>query len=837
MSFYPHLNDIYITERLKQRMTVIGSASITTVIAPMGFGKTTAITWWMKQQNKYHPDWIILRQMIDTPGITDFWTGLCRALRGYPTLAEQLAALGFPDDIQAMSIMAELIEDALSETDRRIYYVLDDLHIFTDKRLASLLLYLSRRLENRIQFLLLSRNPIFGEEERMRMGASLGEITADDLRLHENEVAQYAKRCGLAADQRDIAALAAASEGWISMVYLNFKAYAQTGVWISGSADIFNLIDQILLTPLSERQQEFLILIGITDGFTAEEAAWLWQQPDTEELLESLSQSNAFITRNENGVYRYHHMLRQCVRQKFSLLSAGRQAAAYTRLGDWYLSRQEYVAAELSYHRAGAWGKLLDTLSTDCGKSLGGEYQETLYQWSVECPVSLLMGHPDAVLILMRKLFTFQRIPEMFRLKEVLLKSLDTIATLTEQERQDYLGECELVMSFLKYNDISAMSAHHRNACAMMSRSSRCIDPNGTWTFGAPSVFMMYHRTVGGLDHENAEMRECMLYYYQVVDSHGNGAEHVMQGETDFMRNLLTDAQISYHLAVGASTRRKQHSIRVTAEFLGMRMALLEGDAEKLRTIMTGLRDSLREDKQYILLNTLDMCQTWIYSLLGHTEEVPAWIASGAPSSMVMYPATPMLEAIYIQYLLAQGRYTEVVAKKEESAALYERIHSLQCSIHLHIQLAAALDMLDRRGQAVAELKTALDLALPDGIVMPFAENCDYITTQLQELQKRGIYPDQIEKILTLAEGYRESKQRILRALWGEDEDYGLSGRELEIAKLAAQRLTNREIADKLHLAEGTVKNRLSRIFEKLEVSPGSKNKRLELEKRFRTKK
>ena len=164
MSYYPHLNDIYITERLKQRLTVIGSASITTVIAPMGFGKTTAITWWMKQQTKYHPDWIILRQMIDTPSATDFWTGLCRALRGYPTLAEQLAALGFPGDIQAMSIMAELIEDALPETDRRIYYVLDDLHIFTDKQLASLLLYLSRRLENRIQFLLLSRSQIFGEE-------------------------------------------------------------------------------------------------------------------------------------------------------------------------------------------------------------------------------------------------------------------------------------------------------------------------------------------------------------------------------------------------------------------------------------------------------------------------------------------------------------------------------------------------------------------------------------------------------------------------------------------------------------------------------------------------
>ena len=837
MNYYPHLNDIYMTERLKQRLAVIGSASVTTVIAPMGFGKTTAISWWIKQQNKYHPDWVILRQMIDTPSITDFWTGLCRALRGYPALAEQLTALGFPGDIQAMSIMAELIEDALSETDRRIYYVLDDLHIFTDKRLASLLLYVSRRLENRIQFLLLSRSQIFGEEERMRMGASLGEITADDLRLHENEVAQYAKRCGLTADERDIAALAAASEGWISMVYLNFKAYAQTGTWISGSADIFNLIDQILLSPLSERQQEFLILIGITDGFTAEQAAYLWQQPDTEELLGFLSQSNAFITRNENGVYRYHHMLRQCACQKFSLLPADRQAAAYVKLGDWHLSRQEYIAAELSYHRAEAWNKLLDALSIDCGKSLGSEYGETLYQWSVECPVPLLREHPDALLVLMHKLFAFRRIPEMLRLKEILLKSLETSTSLTEQERQDYLGECELVMSFLEYNDISAMSAHQRHACAVMSRFSRCIDPDSAWTFGAPSILMMYHRTVGRLDHENAKMKDCIPYYYQVVDGHGNGAEHVMQGETDFMRNRLVDAQISYHLAVGASARKKQHSIRVTAEFLGMRMALLEGDAEKLQAIMTGTRESLRENKQYILLGTLDMCQTWIYSLLGHTEKVPAWIADGAPSSMVMYPAMPMLQAIYLQYLLAQGRYTEVIAKKDEAAALYKSAHSLQCSIHLHIQLAAALDRLDRRGQALDELKAALKLALPDGIVMPFAENCDGITIPLQELQKRGIFPEQIEKILTLTAVYRESEQKIQRALWGEDEDYGLSERELEIAKLAAQRLTNREIADKLYLAEGTIKNQLSRIFEKLEISADSKNKRLELEKRFRIEK
>ena len=104
------------------------------------------------------------------------------------------------------------------------------------------------------------------------------------------------------------------------------------------------------------------------------------------------------------------------------------------------------------------------------------------------------------------------------------------------------------------------------------------------------------------------------------------------------MRNLLTDAQISYHLAVGAAARRSQHSIRVTAEFLGMRMALLEGDAGKLWTIIKRQKDSLRKTKQYILLGTLDMCQGMDLLPLGHTEEVPAWIADGAPASMVMYP-------------------------------------------------------------------------------------------------------------------------------------------------------------------------------------------------------
>jgi DNA-binding NarL/FixJ family response regulator len=46
-----------------------------------------------------------------------------------------------------------------------------------------------------------------------------------------------------------------------------------------------------------------------------------------------------------------------------------------------------------------------------------------------------------------------------------------------------------------------------------------------------------------------------------------------------------------------------------------------------------------------------------------------------------------------------------------------------------------------------------------------------------------------------------------------------LSEREIEILQLLAQGLSNKQIASRLHLAEGTVKNYISNIFNKLGVS------------------
>ena len=44
------LNTIYISERLQESLRPISRCAMTTVVAPMGYGKTTAVSWYLDER-------------------------------------------------------------------------------------------------------------------------------------------------------------------------------------------------------------------------------------------------------------------------------------------------------------------------------------------------------------------------------------------------------------------------------------------------------------------------------------------------------------------------------------------------------------------------------------------------------------------------------------------------------------------------------------------------------------------------------------------------------------------------------------------------------------------
>lgn len=836
-----HLGSTYITQRLKDRLSEIGSYPITTVIAPMGYGKTTAIKWWSTRRTKSNESSLFFKQIIVTDSVTDFWTGFCKVFREFPNLYEQLLTLAYPRDAQSLAICSEILDAELSKYEEDIYFIIDDLHILPSKVITSIVLFFAKELPSNVHIILLSRNQIFNEEEKMRLGHQLYEISAYDLRLYTEELYDYAEWCDIKASAPELDELATLSEGWFSVIYLNFKSYGRNRKWLSSSTDIFSLINEVLLEPLSEEEREFLILLGISNEFTKEKAAYLWAGSgtggDSGELLNSLSKNNAFITRSDNQ-YRYHHMLQQCARHYFSQKPMEYQQKSYTRLGDWFMKEENFVPAYYSYARAENFEKILLCAEKDRAKSLNAEHAKDFFSWIGNCPEKILLHYPCALTACMVKMFAFNNIAELKRLKRLLLKSLEMNKTLSDEEKNNLLGDAEVSESFTAYNNISAMSAYHRRACALLGRTTYSIDQKGAWTFSAPSILMMYHRAVGFADTENEEMQDCMPYYYQVSNGHGNGSEHGFAAELHYVRGELVDADISNKMAMTAAKRKDQFSVMLTSEFLNMRLELLRGDYDKIKTSMQNLKVLLLREKQYTLLNTLDVCQMFIASSLNRPQDTPEWLAEGRLSeTLMMFPAMPMLHTYYNQMLLAKGEYTALIARKEECQRLYGIFSNVLCLLWLHIQLAAAFEKIGRAKDALDELKIALDLAMPDKFLMPFAENTPYISRQLMELKEDNEYAEYVDKIFKLSELVQAGKNKILSKYFEKRADYGLSERELEIAELAAQRMTSAEIAKMLHLSSGTVRNHLSRIYDKMGISGTQKNKRLELEKLLKKQK
>ena len=108
---------------------------------------------------------------------------------------------------------------------------------------------------------------------------------------------------------------------------------------------------------------------------------------------------------------------------------------------------------------------------------------------------------------------------------------------------------------------------------------------------------------------------------------------------------------------------------------------------------------------------------------------------------------------------------------------------------------------------------------------MPFVENYGY----LEEMLARERKTDLIVKITALGETAGARNAASARPAVFD----ALTPREFEIVELMAQRLSNREIAEKLYLSEGSVKQYVNQIYSKLHMEGDTRTKRKRLAELF----
>ena len=812
-----NLNATYISERLQESLRPISRCAMTTVVAPMGYGKTTAVSWYLDERVRAETARVV-RISVYSDNLAILWRSAQDAFAR--------AGLGFlreydcpADDVGGSMLADDLCHELAGDVP--CYLFLDDFHLLTDRRVTAFLCTLAGRLPGNVHLIVASRDRFLPAAETVRLGARVYQIGTEQLRLNHTELAVYAHRCGTELSDAQVEELLYSSEGWFSAVYLNLRTLHEQGALPDRRSDIYATFTAAMIDPLPERQREFLAVMGLADEFSEDMARFVTGDADAGEILAALTAQNAFVKRLPDGVtYRFHHMMKECAERCFEALSAEKRPLYQARCGAWYERHGQYLHAMAAYRRSGDYEGLLRVVQADAGILLASLHPAEVLAALDECPDGVLKAHPLALLVLMRRMFTWRQIPRMMALKALLLAAIEEYPEMPERERGDLLGECDLIMSFLCYNDISAMSRLHRSASAQMSRPAISIRSDGGWTFGSPSVLMMFHRTAGALESELAEMDECMPHYYKITGGHGRGAERIMAAEAAYMQGRFTDAHIALESAYAQIEGNGQVNMALCCDFLAWRLALHTDAA--LRCTPEARRAELLQQHNASWLQLWNGVSAYCHAVRGETERIPEVFARHRLAEVnTLAPGRPMVEMIENQVYLAQGAYAKIIGRGAELLAVCGGMHYALVALHLRIQTAAAYAQLGKREEARAWLAEALADAAPDGFVMPFVENYDALASLLAE-QKDCPLTARIEAL-------GQAARRRLAVENRPPELAALTEREYGIVCLMGQRLSNREIAERLFLSEGSVKQYVNQIYSKLHIDGDTRTKRTRL--------
>ena len=817
----PSFNTIYISERVQECLRPIARCALTTVVAPMGYGKTTAINWFLAEKTKGGKA-VAIRLSIYSEKLPMLWRSAQDAFR-FAGL-DVLSAFDFPTSEAAATLVLEELCRAFSSGKTAYYLFLDDFHLLRDERAVRFICRISARLPENAHLIVASRDRFLPAGEIVRLGGNLHLIGMEHLRLNHTELAVYAHRCGAELSEQQLEALLRSSEGWFSAIYLNLRALSERGRLPDASSDIFEMFTAAMIDPLPPGRQEFLAVMGLADEFTAEMARFVTENPETDAIIQDLTCQNAFVTRlPDSQRYRFHHMMKECALRKFRTLPEQSQICYWNRFGSWYGAQGQYLHALGAYGRSGNSDAALTIIEKDAGNLLSALHPEELLERLNACPEEVLTRHPTAILVLMRRLFTWRQIPKMLQLKALLERAIAESPDMPEEERGNLLGECDLIMSFLMYNDITKMSELHRSASRQMSRPAVTIQAGSSWTFGSPSVLMMYYRAPGELQKETHEMHECMPHYYRITNGHGLGAELVMDAEASFMQGKLHEAEIGLARARAAIAGSGQENMALCCDFLELRLL---GSGGRHRLDVKARAEALLARHDVVLLNMFESILAYYYALLQKAEKIPDVFRLHRLDTVNYFaPGKPMMELIENQVYLAQGEFPRVIGRSEPLLSGCESLHYALVALHIRLQTASAYEALGNRAMARKLLVRALEDAEPDGFVLPFAENAPYLMNHYSALSRELETPF-AASVCELSERWLSrqqtsgSRQEPIEAL------RELSESERSVAQLMALRKTNREIAETLFLSEGTVKQYINRIYSKLQLTGTAQEKR-----------
>ncbi|HEX6662688.1 MAG TPA: LuxR C-terminal-related transcriptional regulator [Gaiellaceae bacterium] len=345
---------------LVNRLRAATTVSVTTVVAPAGYGKTTLLAQWAERDGRRFA-WVTLDARDNDPVV--LLRHISAALEHDEALPQALiGALMTPGP----SIWTAALPRLAEELARRgpIVLVLDDFNVLRSREsLETVRALIEDEVEGSMLVVAGRTSPRL-PLARLRAGGMLLELVTPELAMTKREAQLLLRATGVRLSDARAAELVEQCEGWPAALYLaalSIRDGRQTGrdqTRLGGDdrylADYFR---SEYLSYLRPEGLAFLRRTSVLERMCGPLCSAVLQEEGAGEELEKIERANLFLVPLDNRRiwYRYHHLFRDLLQRELAEHEPGLLAELHGRAADWF---QAYGDDESALEHAYAGGDL-----------------------------------------------------------------------------------------------------------------------------------------------------------------------------------------------------------------------------------------------------------------------------------------------------------------------------------------------------------------------------------------------------------------------------------------------------------------------------------------------
>jgi LuxR family maltose regulon positive regulatory protein len=865
-----------VPERLVRRQGLLDHLQqrrdrpVTLVSAPAGYGKSTLVTQWLSSCGGTYA-WLSL---------DGYDNGLVTVL-AYMIAAMQTVSPEFGAETELLLVLPQLpapekVADTLlmdiQQLPEPLHLVLDDYHTITDPSTHLFMMRLLQRLPQSLRLVIISRaDPPLGLS-RLRGRGRLREIRGSDLRFSAEEAALLIEQIvGRPVARETANAINERIEGWpvgLRMVAMSLRAsdnhseftrrYAEGGQKLVSDYLLGEVLDR-----LPDEQRLLLLRTAVVDRFCAPLVDVLAEQSlpgrNGYDFLQGLWTSNFFlIALDVQGTwYRYHHLFRQLLLQQMQqAFSAEALAALHLQAGEWFENAGYIEDAIIHAAKAGQPQVAAKVVERHVHEAVNQEEWRVVDRWVNLLPEEARQRPGLLAIQAMLEQFRY-RLGTMIPLLDAAIKGLDSGEfDYTPAQKEAWMG---VINAYRAANVLQINSP--RDSLHYAHRAMRQVDPAALYVHSLAELWYIYALQQSGKPQQavrlarrnmagqtgppdvrtNRLMLAQAATYCAEVDVYNLhnlvraylelalrtkhqislGWANFFLGWCAYQGNQLAEAERCFSEAVDIRyfTHMRTAVDCITGQAL-LKSAI--GAKSEVKNVLQFLREFIIEQGAVAMLPIadslalrLDLHGTQGGSLPDRATQVATQLATDLWDLPILTACRMGIESGDRQRLAAADNALaacRTFAQSRNAKRQLLQIDALQTLF---------FDTCGEGGRALDTLKKGVLLAEPGGALRIFVDFGPALLPYFEQLRANGVASSYIDRILAAysadSAAMKDDQESALSptavAIMSD-----LTNREMEVLLLLAERLTNKEIAARLHISPRTVKKHSINLYSKLQV-------------------